>query len=380
MNSALQSPTWTQRVIALLVGAAMLGFVAWVDTLTGPNIHIGVVYWVPVGLAAWYGGRPPAYLLTILAIALWYRFSVPPSDHHLPLNLQAWNIFIRLFYYPAVAETALYLRNTERRLQRLVEHRTAELRLEIVERERAQAGQSKLAAQLSDAEDAERRRLAYDIHDALSQMLGVIKLNLETAVAESPTDSRQYERLSDVVNVVNDLIRQTQELTFDLHPAMLEDLGLVPTLRQFADEFHRRTLAEVIVSEAGGPVKLASPLASYLFRSIKELVSNSVRHGNAREILVAVHWLDAGVRIVVDDDGGGFDTRATVGANGRRGLGLAGISERLSSLGGMLRLESQPGQGARVIMEAPLPAPVGTNASPAAVQQPANQAVTSVAG
>jgi signal transduction histidine kinase len=69
-----------------------------------------------------------------------------------------------------------------------------------------------------------------------------------------------------------------------------------------------------------------------------------------------VHWLDGNVRIVVDDDGSGFDTHAAMAANGRRGLGLAGIAERLTSLGGVLRLESQPGQGARVVLEAPLPA------------------------
>ncbi|HSV13061.1 MAG TPA: sensor histidine kinase [Tepidisphaeraceae bacterium] len=355
MKPSLHPPTWQQQALGFAVGMLGVLCIAGLDKITGPNIHIGVLYWVPVGIAAWLGGRVPSYVLAIMAIAFWYQFSFPPADHLLPLNLKIWNVAVRVIYYPAVAEMVIYVRNTERRLERLVANRTAELRLEIAERERAQAGQSKLAAQVSDAEDAERRRLAYDIHDALSQMLGVIKLNLETAVAESPTDSQQYARLSDVVNVVNDLIRQTRDLTFDLHPAMLEDLGLVPTLRQFADEFHRRTLAEVTVSEAGETLKLPSALASYLFRSTKELVSNSVRHGNAAEILITVHWLDEGVRIVVDDDGKGFDPQAVQASTGRRGLGLAGIQERLTFLGGLLRLESQPGQGTRVIMDAPAP-------------------------
>jgi signal transduction histidine kinase len=360
MTSPSQSLSWRQQVIALLGGAALLGFVAWLDTVTGPNIHIGVIYWIPVGLAGWYGGRLPAYLLTILAISLWYRFSLPAADHLQPLDVRMWNIFIRLIYYPAVAETAIYLRNTERRLNRLVERRTSELRLEIVERERAQAGLRKLGVQLSEAEDAERRRIAYDIHDALSQMLGVVKLNLETAVAESPIDSRQYHRLSDVVNVINDLIRQTREMTFDLHPSMLEDLGLVPTLKGFADEFRRRTMTDVSVSEAGEPQKLPTSLASYLFRSVKELVSNAVRHGNAKEIVITAHWLDGCLRIVVDDDGKGFEPDTALAPNVRRGLGLAGIDERLSSLGGKLRVESQPGQGARVILETPVASPVGS--------------------
>jgi signal transduction histidine kinase len=355
MGLSERTPNWRRRMTGLLGGATLLTAVAWLDSLTGPNIHIGILYWIPVGLAAWYGGRFPAYLLTVLAIILWFNTSLPPGDRYLPLQTQALNVCIRALYYPAVAEAMIYLRNTEQRLARLVDARTAQLRAEIAERERAQAGQRALAVKLSEAEDAERRRIAYDIHDALSQMLGVVKLNLETAVAESPIDSQQYHRLTDVVSIVNDLIRQTRDLTFDLHPAMLEDLGLVPTLRGFADEFRRRTHAELSVSEAGESHKLPSPLASYLFRSIKEVVSNAVRHGNAREIIVTVHWMDGLLRIVVDDDGSGFDAQAALAPNARRGLGLAGIDERLSSLGGKLRLESQPGQGARVILESPIP-------------------------
>lgn len=363
MKAPLEPPTLKQQLAALGLGVASLLLLAGADTVSGPNIHIGVLYWVPVAFAAWYGGRWPAYVLIVSAIALWRRFSEPASDFDPTLEgrmqVQLWNLSIRAVYYPAVAEVVIFVRNTERRLERLVSARTTELRAENTERERAQAGQRKLAAQLSEAEDAERRRVAYDIHDALSQMLTLVKLNLETAVAESPTDSRQYERLSDVVKVVNDLIRQTRELTFDLHPAMLDDLGLVPTLRRFAEEFHHRTMAEVTVSEAGVSPKLPAALASYLFRSVKEVVNNAVKHGNAREIIVTLHWLAGGVRIVVDDDGNGFDP-ATVfkPSNGHRGLGLAGIGERLTSLGGVLRLESQQGQGARIILETPIQSPV----------------------
>src|SRR5206468_11032257 len=114
--------------------------------------------------------------------------------------------------------------------------------------------------------------------------------------------------------------------------------------------------------------QLAMPQASYLFQSTKEVVSNSVKHDNAKEILVTVHWLDGQIRIVVDDDGSGFDTQAAMTANGRRGLELAGITDRLSAIGGKLGLESQPGQGARVMLEAPLP-----------VQRTAGEAVSSVA-
>jgi signal transduction histidine kinase len=154
--------------------------------------------------------------------------------------------------------------------------------------------------------------------------------------------------------MVNELIHQTRDLTFNLHPAMLDDLGLVPTLKGLSDEFHRRTMAVLVVNDVGDHRALSNPLASYLFRAIKELVNNSVKHGSAHEIIVTVYWLEAGMRIVVDDDGSGFDTAHALVPNVRRGLGLAGIDERLTSLGGKLRLESEPGQAARIILEIPL--------------------------
>ena len=168
---------------------------------------------------------------------------------------------------------------------------------------RAEASLRKLAAQLSAAEDVERRKLAYDIHDALSQMLGLVKMNLETVVAETATDSRQFDRLCDVVKTVDDLIRQTREMTFDLHPSLLDHLGLIPTLNSFAQDYSKRTHAEVTVSEFGDRVELPASLLSYMFRAIKELVNNAVRHGNAKEIIVAIHWESGHMRTVIDDDG-----------------------------------------------------------------------------
>ncbi len=298
----------------------------------------------------------PGYVLSVAAVLLWRRYSEPAADFEAGPAVVIENLVVHLIYYPAIVEVVVFLRNTERRLERMVDARTVELRAEIDQRQQAQVALRKLGAELSDAEDGERRRIAYDIHDALSQMLGVVKLNLETAVAESPLDSRQHERLADLVQIVGDLIRQTRDLTFDLHPSMLDDLGLVPTLKGFANDFHRRTMADVTINEVGERKNIPSSLASYLFRATKELMNNAVKHGNAKEIVVAVHWIDGCMRVVVDDDGSGFDPAAPTRVNGHRGLGLAGIDERLNSLGGKLLLESQPGQGTRVVLETPLSA------------------------
>jgi signal transduction histidine kinase len=344
-----------RQLAVFFISVVALGVVAWFDVVTGPNIHVGFLYWFPVALAAWFGGRLSSYLLVAVAATLWRLNSEPQSDFEAAAYVPLVNLIVHIIYYPIIVEVVLRSRNAERRLETQVRQRTVELSAEVIERKNAQDALRKLAAQLSEAEDGERRRVAYDIHDALSQMLGVVKLNLETAVAESPIDTRHHERLVDLVKITDSLIHQTRNMTFDLHPSMLEDLGLVSTLKQFADEFHRRTMAAVIVNEVGERKKIPNSLASYLFRATKELVNNSVKHGNASEIVLTVHWTETGIRIVVDDDGSGFDTVAALAPQARRGLGLPGINERLTSLGGTLRLESQPGQGARIILESPLP-------------------------
>ncbi len=364
-----------RRVAAFAVATAVLAAVAGLDWRLSPGVRLGPLYMLPVVLATWFGGRWPGYVTAVAAAVVWLAVPRPLALRADSSTLAVVGLLApRLVIYPAVVELLSLLQDAERRLRRAVDDRTAELREQVAERLRAEASLRALAAQLSAAEDAERRRVAYDIHDALSQALGVIKLNLQTAAAELPIDTRAYDRLTDTVGVVDGLIGQTRDLTFDLHPAMLDHFGLVPTLAEFAKQFGHRTVADVTVNEAGdrpaAPVPMA--VAGYLFRATKELINNAVRHGNAREVVVTVHWPDRRadpgradpgrpaqepVRVVVDDDGGGFDPLAGVTPRPGRGLGLAGIGERLAGLGGRLRVESEPGRGARVILEVPLAEP-----------------------
>ena len=211
-----------------------------------------------------------------------------------------------------------------------------------------------MASQLSEAEDSERRQLAYDIHDGFSQILSLLKMTLAAALPQSTESTPTRGRIGEAITMVDDLILRSRTLTFDLHPAMLDHLGLVPTLHRYADQFGRQANLEVIVSEDGPPQPLAAPIANYLFRSVKELLSNAARHGHARQIVAAVHWSTGNVRIVVDDDGSGFDADAAFAPGVSKGLGLAGLRERLLSLGGNLRVESTAGQGTRVAVELPL--------------------------
>lgn len=343
-----------RRWTAVPVGLSLMGLIGLLDWYTPVEITITRFYVVPVGLIAWFisarAGLIAALLSAFVALALDLKSGTIYDYHYAPYgNALTLLVFLLLAVF--------VLRMWKDMAQRL-QHTVTDLREEIAERERANTALNKLAVQLSEAEDNERRRIAYDIHDGLSQTLSLVKMNLEAAAQDAQSNRHQHDRLIDSRNLVDEMIRQTRSLTFDLHPSMLDDLGLVPTLHWFAEQFAKRTNIEVEITENGPRQKLPSSMANYLFRAIKELISNGARHGKAKEILVAAHWATGTLRIVVDDDGCGFDPVAVLAPKVRRGLGLAGIHERLLSFGAHMRIESQDGQGTRVVLEIPLGAAV----------------------
>jgi signal transduction histidine kinase len=354
LQSAIQflrrQPAW----VILLMGLVLVAATGYFDAITGPDLTFAHFYLLPVLFVTWLQGRRWGYCMAVAsALACLVAERMGAAIYSNP-QIQEWNLLMRLGFFIGAVWLLSMWRSIGVKLAEMVEVRTAELREQVAQREKAQQDLSALAAQLSAAEDAERRKLAYDIHDSLSQMLSLLKINLDAAALEAPAGTKLQSRLLECARTTEDLIRQTRTLTFDLHPAMLDDLGLVPTLQRYADEFESRTEADVTVTENGLRRQLGSPLANYLFRAIKELMSNAVKHGNAREIIISAHWEPSALRIVVDDDGQGFDSRAALSPETRRGLGLAGIDQRLTSIGGRLDIESNSDQGARIILEIPL--------------------------
>ena len=211
-----------------------------------------------------------------------------------------------------------------------------------------------LASELSSTEDRERRKLALSIHDSLGQLLSVVKLKLMALCHEAEGKLPINHELADLLQLLDQLIQQTRSLTFDLYPAMLDDLGLVPTLKWYRNQFGEQTGIKVEIAEFGQAVVLPTPVVTYLFRAVKELLHNIAKHARAKEVVLSVYWQPERVRVVVADDGCGVDvSRLNDGAPPAGGLGLVGIRERIDSLGGEFVFESWPGLGTQVILEVP---------------------------
>jgi signal transduction histidine kinase len=327
------------RPVVLAVAVGFLVLVAYVDIVTPTDLSFATWYLVPVILMTWFAGRRAGYLMALVSLATWTWVDMQGTPYTRPV-MAYWNVGSRLLFFILTVALLAAFKNLSMRLESRVEERTVALR--------------NLAAQLSEAEDSERRRLAYDIHDGFGQILTLLKLNLAAALPETSESETIRQRISDAVGMVNDLIDRSRTLTFDLHPAMLDHLGLVPTLHRYAGQFAGRTNIDVTVSEDGPARPLPGIVANYLFRSAKELLNNAAKHGAAAEIVIGVHWSPHLVRVVVDDDGRGFNVDEVLAPTFQKGLGLASIRERLRSFGGSLRVESSVGLGTRVVMDLPL--------------------------
>jgi signal transduction histidine kinase len=199
------------------------------------------------------------------------------------------------------------------------------------------------------AQEAERRRVARQLHDELAQSLTGLLMSLDALaprLARSDADVRkQLERTRAIVATALD---QTRRLILDLRPSMLDDMGLVSATRWYA-ESHLSDRGALVVFQSEGPARrLSSEIETALFRIAQEAIHNVARHAGARQAAVRLLWTAESVTLVVEDDGRGFEPAAVrVDASGT-GLGLLGMRERADLVGGHLAVTSQPGAGTRI--------------------------------
>jgi PAS domain S-box-containing protein len=239
-----------------------------------------------------------------------------------------------------------------------------------------------LASELSLTEERERRRLATVLHDHIAQLLVVAKGKFEK-VQESTLFRSLAKPMDEIRKLIEESIRYTRSLVFELSPPILYDLGFEPAMEWLAEHMEQQYGLVVTVEDDAQPKPLDNEARVLLFRAVRELLFNVLKHAQASCTKVYIDRVGEHLRLIVEDNGVGFAAEKLNAGSGKiEGFGLFSIRERLNYFGGRMEIESAPGEVTRVtlslplqqdqkkrpkIMATPTPARVGLPAEPSQV-------------
>jgi PAS domain S-box-containing protein len=201
-----------------------------------------------------------------------------------------------------------------------------------------------LSRRVIEVQEEERRHLARELHDEFGQLLSAIGINLQAVKDVSDASARL--QLDETSRIVNRAIDQIRDISLNLRPSMLDDLGLVSTLRWYADRRAQSAGIKLHFTTESTASSIPPDLAIVCYRVAQEAITNVVRHAHARDIWLDVRGDDTMLEVWIRDNGEGFNLEVLKDRRSR--LGVLGMNERVELLGGQFHIESQPGAGTSV--------------------------------
>ena len=197
-----------------------------------------------------------------------------------------------------------------------------------------------------------RTRIAREIHDELGQSLMALNLNMYWLMHHLPEGNTQLEdKAQEMIDMIVGIVKSVQQISSELRPSMLDDLGLAPTMSWYLKQFQDRSGVECDVSIRIDDEQVDSDHATAVYRILQEAITNIARHSSATAITVRAETLDGYLTMEISDNGCGFDQN---NINMRESFGLIGMRERASALGGNLEIVGKHGEGTRLYLTMPL--------------------------
>jgi signal transduction histidine kinase len=222
-----------------------------------------------------------------------------------------------------------------------------ELKRSLKENVEARAGLRELSAKLVRGQEEERRALSRELHDGAGQSFSAILMEAENLL-DIHERADLFPHLESIRNLAERGLNDARNMALLLRPSMLDDFGLVPALNWQAKENAKRTGLRVLVAAGNLPEDLPEEHKTCIYRVVQEALNNAARHAQATTVQVSLQYQPFEIGLSIQDDGTGFD------AHRLRGLGLLGMEERVSHLGGSFAIDSQPGRGTLLKINLPL--------------------------
>jgi len=333
------------RVVLLAVFIVLA--VGALDFVSSWDFSFSIFYLLALGLAAWFVGLRFALFISVLSVGVALAGDLENRARYSSRLIPWWNAFIALAFYLIVVGLLIKLRSIYGHLEARVKERTLALTQEMAERER-------IERELLEISEREQRRIGRDLHDSLGQHLTGVALAGQ--VLEEKLAARGLPEARDashMVELVQEGISLSRKMARGLHPIEIEADGLMQALEELAaisGDLFRVSCR----FECDSPVLIRdSATSGHLYRITQEAVSNAVKHGKAKNIIVQLEALDDGIALRVRDDGIGLP------ANGERheGMGLRIMAHRASMISGTFDARRSLEGGTIISCEVPLVQP-----------------------
>ena len=222
--------------------------------------------------------------------------------------------------------------------------------MDVTERKRAEEALEDLAGRLIHAQEEERSRIGRELHDHISQTLGVLTIKIDQLRAHGEITPGIGEALDELRRATCEITDDVHRLSHRLHSSTLDYLGLVPALQKLVAEFAERHDIATTLTHASVPASLPSEVALCLFRVAEESLANIAKHSQARSATIQVTGAPDGIHFRVEDAGAGFDMTTFAS---KAGLGFVSMQERLRLLHGTLHVDSAPSRGTTIVAWVP---------------------------
>jgi len=285
------------------------------------------------------------------------------------------NRWYEVHVYPAPSGITVYFRDVSERVRaeddlrhakdelevrirdrtRDLERANVSLVSEMAERKLAEAARVELLQRLANAQEQERRRISREMHDSLGQHLTALTIGLKRVQADADCPPPLFMQLEQLRATAFKLDEEIDRLSYELRPRALDDLGLGPALRRHAQAWSQESGIAVEVHMRGiENERLPATIETTAYRITQEAFTNILKHANATQVSILAEKREDELRVIVEDNGSGFDPESTLATTDARSIGLKGMAERAALVAGQLEIESAPGKGATIYLTIPL--------------------------
>ncbi len=226
---------------------------------------------------------------------------------------------------------------------------------DISERKRAEEVFRNLSSRIIEAQESERRRVARDLHDGINQILSSIQFRLKSTEEKNPNRKFPFmKEIGEARRLLDEAIHEVRRISQNLRPSILDDLGLVAAVRSVCEEFIERSKINVDLDFSGYDGRLPDNIELVLFRTIQEALNNIEKHSGASHAELKLARKESYVEALIRDNGKGFDFIVIAEKKKKhRGLGLDGMKERVTFLGGTVDVTSKLRKGTEILIQIP---------------------------